>query len=355
MKSSLEPHLWGVILAGGIGSRFWPASTPRRPKQLLRLASDQPLIRDTVDRIAPLIPVDRLRILTGQTLAEPITAALEGFGRENFFLEPRAAGTAPVLAWAAARIHAIDPEAIMVSLHADHVIDPPAVFRQQVLQAAELAREHHCLFTIGAVPDRPETGYGYIRLGDPLGPRDIGACKVANFVEKPNAETAARYVADGNYLWNTGIFVWRVADLLEEVRRHTPEIRDLLPLLQQNDSTEEFFARVKTISIDEGVLERSDAVAVLPSRFRWDDIGSWDSVYRTQTLDDRGNALVGEAYAVETDGTVVYADDGPVVTFGVEDLIVVRTGGVTFVTRRDRSADLKSLLEKLPERLRTLD
>ena len=229
MRSSDDPHLWGVILAGGIGSRFWPASTPQRPKQLLRLASEQPLIRDTVDRIEPLIPAERLRILTGKGLATPILEALDGFGAGNLFLEPRAAGTAPVLTWAAARIQAIDPEAVMVSLHADHVIAPPEIFREQVLQAAELARKHRRLFTIGAVPDRPETGYGYIRLGQALGPDHIGAREVDSFVEKPDEETATRYIADGSYLWNTGIFVWRVADLLEEVRRHTPEIRDLLP------------------------------------------------------------------------------------------------------------------------------
>lgn len=355
MKSSAESHLWGVILAGGIGSRFWPASTPQRPKQLLRLASHQSLVRDTVDRIEPLIPRDRLRILTGRGLAAPIAAALDGFGDDHFLLEPRAAGTGPVLTWAAARIRDLDPDGVMVSLHADHVIEPAEAFREQVLQAAELAREHRRLFTIGAVPDRPETGYGYIRLGHPLGAEDIGAREVDQFVEKPDAETAARYVADGNYLWNTGIFVWRVADLLEQVKRYTPEIRDLLPLLDKNDSTEKFFARVPNVSIDEGVLERSDAIGVLPSRFRWDDIGAWDSVYRTHTLDPAGNALIGDAHAVDTQGSVVYADDGPVVTFGVEDLVVVRTGGVTFVTHRSRSAQLKTLLEQLPDQLRTLD
>ena len=354
MKSSTEPRLWGVILAGGIGSRFWPASTPRRPKQLLHLATAQPLIRDTVERIEPLIPRDRLRILTGESLATPIAQTLDGFGDEHFFIEPRAAGTGPVLTWAAARIHALDPDAVMVSLHADHVIEPADTFREQVLHAARLATEHRRLFTIGAVPDRPETGYGYIRQGKPLGSDEFGAREVDSFVEKPNAETAARYVADGNYLWNTGIFVWRVADLLAQVEQHTPEIRDLLPLLE-NDSMEEFFAQVPNVSIDEGVLERSDAIGVLPSRFRWDDIGAWDSVYRTKELDTAGNALIGDAYAVDTQGSVVYADDGPVVTFGVEDLVIVKTGGVTFVTHRDRSADLKTLLEQLPEQLRRLD
>lgn len=354
MKSYLEGHLWGVVLAGGIGSRFWPASTPRRPKQLLHLASDRPLITETVERVEPLIPRARLRILTGAALAEPIGTALEGFGSEHFFLEPRAAGTAPVLTWAAARIHAIDPDGIMVSLHADHVIDPPALFREQILEAAHLAVEHRRLFTLGAVPDRPETGYGYIRVGETLGNSDEGGFEVDSFVEKPDLATAAAYLAEGGYLWNTGIFIWRVADLLEQVERHTPEIAPLLPQLSQGD-TDGFFKNVANLSIDEGLLERSDRVGVLPARFRWDDIGAWDAIYRTQPLDPNGNAVIGEGYAVDTRRSVLYADDGPVVTFGVEDLVVVRTGGTTYVGHRSRSADLKKLLEKLPEELRTLE
>ncbi|HEX8360444.1 MAG TPA: sugar phosphate nucleotidyltransferase, partial [Longimicrobium sp.] len=163
-----NPHLWTVILAGGVGSRFWPVSTPARPKQLLPLATEEPLIRDTVDRILPLIPAERLRILTGEHLAAPLLSVLPELGPGNLLLEPRAAGTAPVLAWAAAELERRDPDAVMVSLHADHAIDPPEHFRSLIARAAELAVAHGRLFTIGAVPTRPETGYGYVRLGDPL-------------------------------------------------------------------------------------------------------------------------------------------------------------------------------------------
>src|SRR5687768_15679985 len=207
-----HPHLWTVILAGGIGSRFWPASTPSRPKQLLKLGSENSLIRDTIDRILPLVPQERLRILTGAQLADPILAALPELGPGNLLLEPRAAGTAPVLAWAAAEIERRDPEAVMISLHADHVISPPRAFRDRLALIAEFAVRHRRLFTIGAVPDRPETGYGYIRPGPALPTAgalpDLGF-EVASFVEKPDAETAQRYV-DAGYLWNTGLFVWRV-------------------------------------------------------------------------------------------------------------------------------------------------
>lgn len=352
------PHLWTVILAGGVGSRFWPVSTPGRPKQLLPLASERPLVRDTVDRIVPLVPQERLRILTGGHLAAPLLEALPELGPGNLLLEPRAAGTAPVLAWAAAELERRDPDAVMVSLHADHVIDPPEAFRALVARAAELAAGHRRLFTIGVTPTRPETGYGYIRLGEPLDPLEGDrhperGHAVAEFVEKPGHETAVAYLESGLFLWNSGLFVWRAGDLLDGLERHSPELGELIPILREG-GTEEFFARAPTISIDEALLERSDRVAVVRATFAWDDVGAWDAVARTRPADADGNVALGEAYAVDSRGSVLYADDGPVVAFGVDDLVVVRTAGVTFVTHRSRSPELKTLLERLPEHLRNL-
>jgi mannose-1-phosphate guanylyltransferase len=351
-----SPHLWTVILAGGVGSRFWPVSTPARPKQLLPLASERPLVRDTVDRIVPLVPEERLRILTGAHLAGPLLSALPELGPGNLLLEPRAAGTAPVLAWAAAELERRDPDAVMVSLHADHVIDPPEAFRALVARAAALAEGHRRLFTIGALPTRAETGYGYIRLGEPLERLEGDAHPerghaVAEFVEKPDRATAERYLASGAYLWNTGLFVWRAADLLDGLERHSPELGELVPVLREG-GTEEFFSRAPTISIDEALLERSDRVGVVRATFAWDDVGAWDAVARTRAADAHGNVLLGDAYAVESRGSVLYADDGPVVAFGVDDLVVVRTAAVTFVAHRERAPELKKLLEHLPERLR---
>jgi len=348
-----------------VGSRFWPASTPSRPKQILPLASENPLIADTVERILPLVPRERLRILTGAHLADPVLGVVPGLGPGNLLLEPRALGTAPVLAWAAAELERRDPDAVMISLHADHVIDPPEGFRALLADAAELAVQYGRLFTIGAVPTRPETGYGYIRVGRPLTEAEPGRMEtpppggtpgyeVAKFVEKPQRDVAEEYLASGEYLWNTGLFVWRAADLLDQLERHTPELAELIPVLREG-GTEEFFRRAPTLSIDEGLLERSDRVGVVRATFDWDDVGAWDALYRTRHADERGNVSIGEAYAVESAGTALYADDGPIVAFGVEDLIVVRTAGVTFVARRDRAPDLKTLLAHLPERLRTLD
>lgn len=357
---SAVPHLWTVILAGGVGSRFWPVSTPSRPKQLLPLASERPLVRDTVDRITPLIPGERLRILTGAHLAGPILSALPELGPGNLLLEPSARGTAPVLAWAAAELERRDPDAVMVSLHADHVIDPPHAFRALIARAAELAVGHRRLFTIGAVPTRPETGYGYVCLGGELPPAESvrpegePGYEVERFVEKPDRVRAQEYIDSGRYLWNTGLFVWRAADLLDEMERVSPELAELIPIVREG-GTEEFFARAPSISIDNAVLERSSRVGVVRATFDWDDVGAWDAVGRTRECDAAGNCVLGDGHAVDSRRTTIYADDGPVVAFGVDDLVIVRTGGVTFVAHRDRSPDLKALLAELPESLRNLD
>lgn len=349
--SSSDRHLWVTILAGGVGSRFWPASTPRRPKQLLPLASERALIRDTLDRILPLVPPERIRILTGAHLAEPILGALPELGPDNLLLEPRAAGTAPVLAWAAAELERHDPDAVMLSLHADHVIHPAAEFRSLLREAARLATEHRRLLTIGAVPTRPETGYGYIRAADPLG--DGEARHVARFVEKPDLATAEQYLASGDYLWNTGLFVWRAADLLDGLRAHTPELGGGIDQLRRGE-WQAFFRDAPVLSIDEGLLERSDRVAVIAATFHWDDVGTWDALFRTVSPDEAGNVRVGEAWAVDSRGNALYGDDGPVIAFGVENLVVVRTNGVTLVAHRDRVAELKRLVAELPEHLREL-
>jgi mannose-1-phosphate guanylyltransferase len=346
-SSHAEAPLWAVILAGGVGSRFWPISTPSRPKQLLPLGSERPLIVDTVDRILPLVPLPRLRILTGPSLAAPIQAEVPQLSRDNLLLEPVARGTAPVLVWAAHEIARRDPDAVMLSLHADHVIEPAHAFRDLLARVGRLAAEERRLFTIGIEPTRPETGYGYIHVGPPLG-SDEEAFEVADFVEKPDRDTAQEYLHRGGYLWNSGIFVWRVGTLLEEIERHTPELAALLPRLAEGD-IEGFFRDAPNLSIDEGLLERSDRVAVARATFRWDDVGAWDAVARTRPADENGNLRIGDAHLVESDHCIAWADQGTIVVFGASNLVVVRTRGITFVAPRDRTADLKTLLKELPD------
>jgi mannose-1-phosphate guanylyltransferase len=348
-SSTTEPSVWVTILAGGVGSRFWPVSTPTRPKQLLPLAGDRPLIAETLDRARRLVSDDRIRILAGADLTERFRAALPDLPGTAYLVEPAARGTAPVLAWAAWTLLREDPDACMVSLHADHEVDPEEAFAARILEAVELAQREGLLVTIGVEPDRPETGYGYIQPGAALPGPVRGAARVAAFHEKPDAETAARYLDEG-FLWNTGIFVWRADVLLEEIRTHAPEVARALPRLETGD-VPGFFEACVPVTVDVAVLERSERVAVLTATFRWDDVGSWASLPRTRPGDEAGNVAVGRLTAVDSRDNVVFAEGGAVVLFGVADLIVVRTDDVTFVTHRDRAPELKSLVAALPPNL----
>jgi mannose-1-phosphate guanylyltransferase len=352
-SSAIDEKLQIVVLAGGIGSRFWPASTPRRPKQLLPLASERPLIVDTVSRAESLVPPERLHILAGEHLAAPFRSALD-LPESSYMLEPAAKGTAPVLAWAAHNLARIHPESVMVSLHSDHRIEPLGGFIQVVRAAAELADRDGLLLTVGVVPTRPETGYGYIEPGSELEAAEgLRAFEVDSFTEKPDAATASTYMNAG-YFWNTGIFVWRVDRFLEEVREHAPEIGDLLHLLDDG-RPDEFFARVPSITVDVAIMERSMRVATVAATFEWDDVGNWEALARTHTPDENGNVRVGPGAIVGGGGNIVYGEGAPVVLYGVDDLVVVRTDEATLVIRRELAPDLKSLLDGLPADVTNLE
>jgi mannose-1-phosphate guanylyltransferase len=342
-----DDHVWVVVLAGGVGSRFWPVSTPERPKQLLPLAGDEPLIYDTIERARSLAPDARIRILAGAHLAAPLRAALTDFPQSGYWVEPRARGTAPVLAWAARKLTRVDPDAVMVSLHADHLIRPVDAFVRSVEAAVELARRDELLVCLGVAPDRVETGYGHVEPGEPLQVAGGAvAYRVRAFHEKPDPETARRYVADG-YLWNTGIFVWKAGVLLEELRRNAPEVSDYLELLDRDEKA--FFDQVPVSVIDRAVMERSERVATVRADFTWDDVGSWEALSRTRSADASGNVVVGDGRTVDASGNLVYVEAGSVVLFGTHDLVVVRTGDTTLVLPRERAADLKTLLASLDE------
>ena len=345
----LEPSVWVTILAGGAGHRFWPLSTPERPKQLLPLASSRPLIFDTIERVRGFIPSERLRVLAGEDLVAPLRAAT-GLGLESFLVETRARGTGPVLARAAWEIARHDPGAIMVSLHSDHMIEPAQALRDTLGAAVEIATRDRLLLTVAAPPDRPETGYGYIRPGEELeAPEGHRAYRVGAFVEKPGPAAAAGYIQEG-YRWNTGIFVWAAGVFLGELERCAPEIARALPRLKQGD-TGAFFEETARISVDEAVLERSGRVACIDAGFRWDDVGSWESLARNRPADEHGNVSEGDVHLSGSAGNIAVSDSGRLALFGVDDLLVVRTGHVTLVMPRSESPRLKEYLQRLPPHL----
>lgn len=346
---------WGVVLAGGVGSRFWPLSTPERPKQLLPLVDDQPMVVNTIERLAPLIPTERILVSTNASLVAPIAAAAPALPRANLIAEPRPAGTAAALAWTAAEIERrAGPDAVMICVHADWAIGNALRFRETLALAAEVAEHERGLVTVGIVPSRPDPGFGYIEPGSTVSDGGSGARRVARFVEKPSRERAAEMCEQG-YLWNSGIFVWRVGDFLDEVRALTPEVAPALATFGgANPDLAKFFDAVQSISVDVGVLERSERIFVIPGDFEWDDVGTWASLRRVRRQDASGNVVHGTGYLVDSRDTVVYSDGGTVVTYGVSDLVVVTREGLTVVTTIDKAADLKTLIDALPDAVRQL-
>ena len=339
---------WAVVLAGGIGSRFWPLSTPSRPKQLLPLLSGRPLLEDTVLRLLPVVDPAHTLILTNASLVRAVAKILPAIPRENIIAEPKPAGTAAALTWAALEIARRDgPDATMISVHADWAIGNEDGFRDALLRAEEIAADQRALVLVGVNPKRPETGYGYI---EPEAKDASAGAPVRRFVEKPDRASAEKFIRAG-YLWNSGIFVWCAGDFLAEVAALAPEISGALDG-EGRTNLAKFFSRVRPISVDKGVLERSKKVTVLAADFGWDDIGTWPALRPSRPLDAHGNSALGSAHLVDSDNNVVHVENGTVVLYGVSDLVVVAREGITLVTTAEKAADLKSLVDSLPPELR---
>jgi len=349
--------LWAVILAGGIGSRFWPLSSPGRPKQLLALVSERPLIAEAVARLDPLVPPERVLVLTSQDIAGAIRAAIPTVPDRNLIVEPRPLGTAAALAWAAGEIASrAGPDSVFCCLHADLAVAFDEAFRHVVRVAAHVAATDDVLVTVGVPCTRAETGFGYIVPGAPLLPDHPfeagGACQVLSFEEKPARPRAETLVTEGA-LWNTGVFVWRTRVVLRELEQHALELAAALSALEARDH-EAFCERVQPVSIERGMLERSGRVVVMAGDFGWDDVGTWAALRRARELDDTGNGASGRTHFIDASGNVVHAEGAAAVLYGVDGLLVVTLPGITFVTTLERAADLKPLLDTLPPDLRGL-
>jgi mannose-1-phosphate guanylyltransferase len=337
---------WAVILAGGSGTRFWPLSTPEHPKQLLPLAGATSTAEEAVERLTGLIPRDRILVVAGAALSGQLENRLK-LPSSNMLIEPRSASTAPALIWATSEAKRRDADAEVLSLHADWAVGDASAFRRVADNALRAARQYQRLVTVGVVPSRPETGYGYIVPGPALGD---GANMVARFCEKPDAATALDLMAAGA-LWNSGLFAWTAECLLKEAELHTPEVARHLPHLRSGDIAG-FFQAVTPISIDVGLLERSGAVAVVSGTFAWDDIGTWQALTRVRPKDPNGNVVVGPGFMHNSGDCIVWTERDTVVLSGVQDLIVVQANGRILVMRSDQAASMKQLLDTLPPAIR---
>ncbi len=333
---------WAAILAGGSGTRFWPLSTPERPKQLLPLNGDRPLLAQAVARLQGLVPPERILILTSAALVQPVAATVPEVPAANIFLEPRAASTAPALAWAAHWIAKHDPGGLMLSLHADWAIGDDRAFRAAASHALGVATEQDVLVTVGVKPTRNETAYGYIVPGKPAG----SARKVKRFIEKPSPARAALLRRRGA-LWNSGLFAWSAARFLGEAGAYAEELAPGWSALTNGDAPR-FFAAVTPVAVDVAVLERTPRLAVVTATFSWDDIGSWDALLRIRRRDARGNVTVGNV-TLDDDvkNSVIWAEDEEIAVGGIEDMVIVRANGHTLVMPTGRPDKLKALVQKL--------
>jgi len=340
-----EP-IHAVIMAGGQGQRFWPLSTPDRPKQFLDLERcGRTLIQATYDRVLPLAhSPERVFVATAERYLDLVHEQLPDVPQENVLVEPTPRDSAPAIALACLNIHQRFGDVVTGFFSSDHQIG--SGFDGAILSAARVARERDGLVTVGITPSRPATGYGYIELGNPEGE----AFRVARFVEKPNARSAAAYLEAGNYLWNAGIFVWRTGVVLAELDRHAPELMRPLRRSFAARTVAQEFAQLKRISIDYALMERTERAFVVPGRFDWDDIGDWVALERlvgSQGGSISANTVVGQHVGRDTSGNIVYTEDPDdvVVTLGVHDLVIVKRGNALLLVHKERVQEIKTLLE----------
>jgi len=343
--------LEGVILAGGAGERFWPLSCPGRPKQLLTLCGNESLLQATYQRLRVRLEAPAIRVVTGAGLVPAIRAQLPEIPGACIVPEVVGRNTAPALAVAAALGSREGKDPIQIVVPSDHWIPATADFWESVDRAVRLASApDRPLVTFGIPIARPETGYGYIERGDAR-PEVPDTWEVRRFKEKPDAATAAAYQEAGGYFWNSGIFIWHARSILDEIDRSMPELGALVrPLQTADDATlglDEVFRRAPSQSIDFGVLERSERVAVVRAGFAWSDLGTWRSWGELAEHDGRGNAVRGDVLSIETDDCVLFADQGLVATLGIRDLIVVRTADTTMVLPKERSQEVRRILRAL--------
>ena len=335
-----------VIMAGGSGTRFWPKSTSKRPKQLLSFSQGGPtLLSQTLTRFDGLVPKDENHrmIVTTQLLKPACADEAKGV---NVLAEPAGRNTAPCVYWAAREIAARDPQGIMLVMPADHYISKPDAFAASIREAARWAETHDDLVTLGIKPSRPETGYGYLRIGEKLAG---GASRVDAFVEKPNHDKACEFVRAGNYLWNGGMFLWRAEVVLKAFDEHMPEMRREWELAK--GSVEAAYPKLTATSIDYGVMEKARNVVSFALDCGWDDLGSWTTLEEMADVlharQEGGVATGGEILAVESSGNIVDAPGKLIALLGVKDLIVVEAGGVILVADKRRAQDIKLVVDRV--------
>jgi mannose-1-phosphate guanylyltransferase len=349
--------VYAIIMAGGRGERFWPLSTDQLTKPFVPLLGPKSLIQETVDRLHPLIPKDRILISIGKAHEAVARAQLPTIPPGNFIIEPIGRDTSACLGFCALHLEKRNPDSILLAVPADHFVENPEAYRRTLARGIEnLPGTNGIVF--GIAPERPETGYGYIQAEKPAD--SSAAWPVTRFVEKPDAVKAAAYIKSGTYFWNSGIFLWHNKALLELFRMHMPQTHqrlcELRPLLAKRDTDAQIFkifSSIERISIDFGIMEKAGGFGLIPAEFQWDDVGSWAALARALPADENKNIFQGSHAAVDANGCIVYSDAGLVAIFGTSDLVVVQAKGKVLVCPKDRASGLKELVRALDKPLET--
>ena len=343
-------EIYAVIMAGGVGSRFWPRSKEKKPKQLIRSFGEHTMIQDTVKRLDGLVKPENILVITNKIQKPRVIEQLPELKPENIIDEPFGKNTAACIGLASILIKAKNKEAVVITLPSDHLIKDEEQFRNCLKNAAEYASHSKGLVTIGIIPNRPETGYGYIQFDDKEISKNI--YRVLTFAEKPNLSTAKQFIESGDFLWNAGIFIWRVDSILDEISEHLPDLYEGLQQIEQVIGTGNYekelvgvYGQLKSISIDYGVMEKAKNVFLTKADFYWNDVGSWEAVYEIAEKDAEGNALVGDIYTENTFNSYIFTPKKFVATIGVEDLIIIETHDALLVCNRNNAQDVRRVVE----------
>ncbi|MBN2417538.1 mannose-1-phosphate guanylyltransferase [bacterium] len=347
--------MYCVIMAGGTGTRFWPRSRAAKSKQFLTIQGKRSLIQETVSRISSYASGEHLYIVSQRSQRDELLKHVGSVPEKNFIFEPEGKNTAPCLGLTALHIQKRNAEAIMIVLPADHLIGNKQKFKKTIFAGVQVAREHDSLVTIGITPDRPATGYGYIQRNTRLAEiSKVSAYTVKTFAEKPDLETARRFLESGDFFWNSGMFIFKVSTFLKAVEEYLPELYDALMDIRKVIGKPEYetvlknvYRQIKNISIDYGVMEKAANVMMVEGDFEWNDLGSWEQVYLLSRKDKDGNAINGRAVCIDTVNSYVDNDSEIIALVGCEDLIVVKEGGVTLICKRDRAEDVKKAVETI--------
>ena len=344
--------LYAVIMAGGVGSRFWPRSKKKLPKQLLKIFGDQTMIQATVNRLSGLVEKENIFVITNELQRPEVLNQLPDVPAENIIEEPFGRNTAACIGLASVIIKAKDPDAVTIVLPADHIIKDEDEFKKILKNAAKYANESKGLVTIGITPTRPETGYGYIQINDK--PVTDNIFKVLTFAEKPNYATALRFVESGDFLWNSGMFIWRADVILDEIKNLMPDLHEGLVVIEKSLTNPNFkeelktvYAQLKKISIDYGIMEKSSKVFLTKGSFNWSDVGSWEEVYQLSDKNENGNATIGNVYTNMVNDSYVYSPDKVTAVIGLDNVIVINHHDTVLICRRDKAQDVKEIVEYL--------